>query len=95
MAKKKTFDDDDLKDGASAMSEDTKDFSIDKVETKVENPVAAKTKVEVKSAIQLISFDRWFLTTGRPAHHKAGMRAYSNTKGRRNKAAWDQLFKNY
>lgn len=67
-----------------------------KVETSAKVVAApAKTKVEVKSAVQRISFDRWFSTTGRPAHHKAGMRAFVKSSGRKTKAAWDQLFAKY
>ena len=43
----------------------------------------------------MLTFDRWFPTTGRPLHHKRGMAAYVNTKGRRTKAVWDALFKKY
>jgi hypothetical protein len=58
-------------------------------------PPAQKAKVEVKNAVQRISFDRWFSTTGRPGHHKAGMRAYVKASGRKTKTAWDQLFAKY
>lgn len=43
----------------------------------------------------LLTFDRWFISLGRPSHHKAGMQAYRPTKGRKTKAAWDRLFKDY
>lgn len=46
----------------------------------------------------MMSFDRWFAQTGKPVHHKAGMRAYLKRgalKGKRTVAAWDRLFKNY
>lgn len=52
-------------------------------------------KVEVKDAVQRISFSRWFSTTGRPSHHKAGFQAYANTNGRKTKVAWDALFAKY
>jgi hypothetical protein len=59
----------------------------------VEAPKAAKSK-----PVPVLSFDRWFAQTGRPAHHKAGMHAYLS-KGvlrmKRTVAAWNALFQNY
>lgn len=43
----------------------------------------------------VVSFDRWFATTGRPQHHKAGMRAYASTNGKKTVAAWNAVFAGY
>lgn len=46
----------------------------------------------------VFSFDRYFATLGKPAHWKAGMRAYITKKDLRSKktvAEWDRLFQNY
>lgn len=46
----------------------------------------------------VFSFDRYFATLGKPAHWKAGMRAFLRTKDLRSKktvAEWDRLFTNY
>lgn len=46
----------------------------------------------------LMTFDRWFATTSRPEHHKAGMLTYLHNNsflGKRTKADWDNLFKTY
>lgn len=48
-----------------------------------------------KPQMLLLTFDRWFSTTGRPWHHKAGMKAYVNVTGKRPKEFWDQLFAQY
>lgn len=71
------------------------------VETTAPEPVlskpmpSSKPMKTTKPAEPMLTFDRWFATTGRPAHHKAGMRAYVNVKGKRTKAFWDGLFKSY
>lgn len=66
-------------------------------ETKEE--VAKSVKPKAKPApVPVFSFDRWFGTTGRPAHHKAGMRAYLNKsqlRGKRTLDAWNVLFEKY
>jgi hypothetical protein len=48
----------------------------------------------------VMSFDRYFQTTGRPFHHKAGLLAYlqaagSGTGGKRTKNQWDAIFAQY
>ncbi len=44
----------------------------------------------------LMTFDRWFATTGRPPHHKGGMLAYiGRVKGKRLASTWAQMFANY
>lgn len=55
----------------------------------------AKVVNKVRVFPSLISFDRWFLGTGRKAAHKVGMRAFCNTMINRTKEAWNELFKAY
>lgn len=45
----------------------------------------------------VMTFDRWFAQTGKPAHHIAGMRAFGGQKikGKRTVAQWDALFQSY
>ena len=45
----------------------------------------------------IMTFDRWFQSTGRPAHHKVGMEAFIRGKasGKRSATAWAGLFENY
>jgi hypothetical protein len=45
----------------------------------------------------LITFDRWFLATGKPAHHKAGMKAFlkGGSQGKKTLAAWNELMSRY
>jgi hypothetical protein len=45
----------------------------------------------------LMSFDRWFATTGKPIHHKSGMLVYLRNTflGKRTKADWDNIFMAY
>jgi len=45
----------------------------------------------------MLSFDRWFATTGKPAHHKLGMLAFikGRSTGKRTKSSWDEMFKGY
>lgn len=45
--------------------------------------------------VQSMTFDVWFSSLGRPLHHKAGMRAFAPTEGRRTKSGWEALFKSY
>ena len=62
----------------------------------VEEPkVEVKKKKSVQPAPQMITFDRYFISLGRPLHHRAGMEAYANTKGKRTRESWGALFKNY
>lgn len=61
-------------------------------------PVRQDEKQEAPAAAPpqpLISFDRWFATTKRPAHHKAGMKAFASTAGRRTMAQWTTIFQAY
>lgn len=44
---------------------------------------------------QMIMFDRYFMSLGRPMHHKAGMLAFVNTKGKKTREAWEALFSKY
>ena len=50
---------------------------------------------EAKPPAALMSFDRWFITTNKPPHHKAGLKAFTKTDGKKTKAAWDKIFANY
>lgn len=43
----------------------------------------------------VVSFDRWFSSTGKPQHHKAGMKAFAPTKGKKTVAAWNAAFAGY
>ena len=70
------------------------------VEEKTKVPAVNKPKpvgkaIRKVSPIPLLSFDRWFETTGRPPHHKRGMRAYTAMRGKHPKKFWDQLFAGY
>lgn len=44
---------------------------------------------------KLMTFDTWFLSTGRPVHHKKGMQAYTDTKGKKSVDYWNQVFSTY
>jgi hypothetical protein len=50
---------------------------------------------------KLITFDVWFTTAERACarlnqpHHKAGMKAWTRTSGKRTKDEWDRLFSKY
>ncbi len=44
---------------------------------------------------QMITFDRYFLSLGRPMHHRAGLEAYKNTKGKKTLEAWKKMFADY
>ena len=59
-------------------------------------PPVEKPVVQAPTAAALvISFDRWFATTGKPEHWKAGMKAHAQTSGKKTLAAWAQMFENY
>ena len=59
-------------------------------------PTTPVVKKEVAAPpAKLITFDRYFTFLGLPEHHKEGLKAYANTKGKRTKEAWDLLLKNY
>ena len=51
--------------------------------------------VAVSKPPQMIMFDRYFMSLGRPMHHKSGMVAYCNTKGKKTRKAWETLFEKY
>lgn len=42
-----------------------------------------------------VTFDIWFKSLNKPAHHKAGMTAYASTTGRKTPAAWAVIFAKY
>ena len=49
----------------------------------------------------VLTFDQWFGLENRAAgslrlpHHRAGMRAWTSTAGKRTRTAWDTLFARY
>ncbi len=62
----------------------------------------AKTEQEIKETKKIvniipnfISFDTWFATTGRPNHHKKGMREFTNCTSRKTLDSWNKIFKDY
>lgn len=59
-----------------------------------ENEIPTEQVSVVEPKIQ-ISFDRWFATTGKPDHHKAGMRAFALTNGKKTINTWNDIFKTY
>jgi hypothetical protein len=61
----------------------------------VVTPVVAAQPSKTTTPEVAISFDRWFVLTGRPNRHKAGMQAFTNTKGKKTVAAWRAIFANY
>jgi hypothetical protein len=62
-------------------------------------PAPVVTTLAPAPVVPLLSFDRYFSTTGKPAHHKAGMRAFLTSSGttdqRRTKDDWEKIFANY
>ncbi len=63
---------------------------------KEEKDIAEPLPVEVVEAPIVMSFDRYFLTLGRPQHHKRGMAAFvKSVKGKKTQQAWELLFKGY
>jgi hypothetical protein len=56
---------------------------------------APEKAVEAQAAPLLLSFDRWFSTLDKPDHHKAGMKAYASTSGKKSLEQWAAIFKNY
>lgn len=61
----------------------------------VSKPAAPAPVAPVPAPAPLMTFDRWFATTKRKPHHKAGMYAFANTNGRKTRAQWDAVFKTY
>lgn len=58
-------------------------------------PVVRKKAGDGKDPQLMMTFQRWFSLQGRPPHHKKGMWAFANTKGKRSIAAWNRLFERY
>ena len=58
-------------------------------------PAAAMPPAPPTPPVPVVSFDRWFATTGRPQHHKAGMQRFAATKGKKTVAAWNAVFARY
>lgn len=68
---------------------------VEAVSSFVEPAKPAKT---AKVTEEMVSFDRWFATTGRPVHHKLGMKVHiskAQIQGKRTVSAWNELFKKY
>lgn len=70
------------------------DANEKKVTISKPKPVKTVKKVRPKPE-PTMTFDRWFISLGRPLHHKAGMVAFAKTKGKRSSNAWYKLFKAY
>lgn len=63
-----------------------------------EGPAAPAPALPTAPAQPILTFDRYFAATGKPAHHKAGMAKYMQGKGgpaRKTKADWDAFFAQY
>lgn len=43
----------------------------------------------------LLTFDHWFMHSGRKNHHKVAMKVYASTIGRKTKEDWDSIFSKY
>lgn len=52
-------------------------------------------KDDKKNKPARVSFEMWFNAQNKPAHHKRGMMAYSDTKGKKTAEKWSKIFKNY
>ena len=65
----------------------------------VPEPVVAPAPAPVPAGTPVFTFDRWFAQTGKPEHHKVGMRTFlkrrTRVQGKRTVAAWDALFTTY
>ena len=71
----------------------TKEQEVVPKDAPVEAPARPKAR-----PVPVLSFDRWFASTGKPAHHKAGMHAGLSRgvlRMKRTVAAWNALFENY
>jgi len=90
MAKKRDDRDDSLPEGVTALSGDQLPDEV------LSQPII--TPPPPAPALPLLTFDRYFASTGKPGHHKAGMAAYLQRRGgpaRKTKEAWDSLFAQY
>lgn len=70
----------------------------DELDYVVEETVEPSVPVSSTSVLvePLLTFDRFFLSLGRPMHHKKGIAAYvKNIKGKKTVAAWNALLKGY
>ncbi len=63
--------------------------------TEMAQPAPSKSKVKPQIRIHWMTFDRYFISLGKPMHHKQGMVAYTNTRGKKTKEAWTKIFKDY
>lgn len=62
---------------------------------KAQSPAPAPAPAAPAAPEPVVSFDRWFASLGRPQHHKAGMKAYASTKGKKTVTAWIAVFAGY
>lgn len=69
---------------------DDKEDKVMKVE---EAPVLMKQEMPVPPV--LVSFERWFASTGKPDHWIHGMRVYCSTSGLKSLEQWNKLFASY
>ena len=58
-------------------------------------PVIRKKAIDGEDKNLMMTFDRWFSLQNRLFHHKRGMKAYTNTRGKRSIEEWNRLFKGY
>ncbi len=86
MSKKKEKDLEELEYVLDEIVEDTGESAV------VTFKVAPKEAVKPP---QMITFDRYFTSLGRPMHHKPGMEAFCKTKGKKARPAWEALFAKY
>lgn len=77
------------------MNEEDLMEDIEEIEEVVEVVAPKPVKKERPAPPQMITFDRYFMSLGRPMHHKAGMAAFANVKGKKTVEAWDALFEKY
>lgn len=66
----------------------------EKTEVKTEMPASPAPVVKAPPP-QLVTFDRWFVTFGKPDRWKAGMRAFADTTGKKTVAQWNAIFAGY
>ena len=80
------------------MNEEETDYVLDEIIKDTEEEVKMSFKPVKKdppAPPKMITFDRYFLSLGLPVHHRAGMAAYGNTKGKKTLEAWKSLFASY
>jgi len=86
----RTFNEGHSRDSEPLSSEEKSVMNPEFLET-----LLVETKKEAPEPPQMLMFDRYFMSLGRPMHHKAGMLAFCNTKGKKTREAWEALFEKY